>query len=682
MAKRRPSLKTSDLLDLVFLSDPAATPAGDRMACVRTHVVASDDAPPRYASAIWASSPASPDALSPLVGGERDAVRPRFSPDGRYLAYLSEPPKVASGATTATPNAGKAVYLLDLVHGGEGRCIATLPGGVQAAWWSADARGLVITGHARAAAASESEVVARTVDRLHGKRDGLPSPGVRDPEPNGAWWVNVPTVDGSGAADPASAPRPLPSPPAGVSDVVMAPDARTIWMLGADDTEMADAWMGRWYRVRVGKRGKAKDGAEPFGPVLLSPGNGTIDDAGTTLAWVAPSDGVSLSAPAGLWTMRTTDASPTPALVSDPDLDVVPACGGDARHGAYPNVPVAHPDGWIVNANREGASGPALLHHDGRLVPWLDGACVATSMVAAGGRALTVVETPRQPGVLTWVSPDGTCEPVYDPNAAWTAKKISASVEGPFHAANGASGVAWWRHRPATPRPDAAIVVQVHGGPHTNAGFGFSFEHHLLAARGFTVVTSNPRGSSSYGHAHATAMLGGYGTIDADDVMAVVDHAVRDHVDAGAPVHLTGGSYGGFMTNWLVTQTDRFQSAVTQRSICNWTSFYGTSDIGYRFAEAEVRGNPWDDLEALWRQSPLAYVANVTTPILVLHAEADHRCPIEQAEQWYVALKKIGHADTRLVRFPQESHELSRSGRPDRRMRRLEEIYGWFEAHA
>ena len=195
------------------------------------------------------------------------------------------------------------------------------------------------------------------------------------------------------------------------------------------------------------------------------------------------------------------------------------------------------------------------------------------------------------------------------------------------------------------------------------------------------MVTSNPRGSSSYGAAHASAMLGGYGTVDADDVMAVVDHAVATHDDPGAPVHLTGGSYGGFMTNWLVTRTDRFRSAVTQRSICNWLSFYGTSDIGYRFAEHEVNGAPWNDLEALWR-------AESAERRRRRHADADrprrgdHRCPIEQAEQWFVALKRIGKAETKLVRFPEESHELSRSGRPDRRIRRLDEIVGWFEAHA
>ena len=167
---------------------------------------------------------------------------------------------------------------------------------------------------------------------------------------------------------------------------------------------------------------------------------------------------------------------------------------------------------------------------------------------------------------------------------------------------------------------------------------------------------------------------------DADDVLASVSAARRAHADPEAPVHLTGGSYGGFMTNWLVTQTDLFRSAVTQRSISNWLSFYGTSDIGYGFAEQEVGGNPWNDLQRLWDQSPLKHVANVTTPLLIVHSDEDHRCPVEQAEQLFVALKRLGK-EARLVRFPGEGHELSRSGRPDRRVARLSAILEWFGAH-
>jgi dipeptidyl aminopeptidase/acylaminoacyl peptidase len=135
------------------------------------------------------------------------------------------------------------------------------------------------------------------------------------------------------------------------------------------------------------------------------------------------------------------------------------------------------------------------------------------------------------------------------------------------------------------------------------------------------------------------------------------------------------------MTNWLVGRTDEFASAVTQRSISNWLSFYGTSDIGFSWIHIETGGNPWEHTQRLWDQSPMKHVANVTTPLLIVHAEEDHRCPIEQAEQLFVALAALGRAPVEFVRYPDEGHDLSRSGRPDRRIHRLEAILGWFERH-
>jgi dipeptidyl aminopeptidase/acylaminoacyl peptidase len=143
-------------------------------------------------------------------------------------------------------------------------------------------------------------------------------------------------------------------------------------------------------------------------------------------------------------------------------------------------------------------------------------------------------------------------------------------------------------------------------------------------------------------------------------------------------MHLTGGSYGGFMTNWLVGVTDEFASAVTQRSISNWSSMWGTSDVGFSWMSIEVGDVPWGDPQRLWDQSPMKHADRVTTPLLIVHSEQDHRCPIEQAEQWFVALRTLGRAPVEFLRFPDEGHDLSRSGRPDRRLQRLEAILEWF----
>ncbi len=139
---------------------------------------------------------------------------------------------------------------------------------------------------------------------------------------------------------------------------------------------------------------------------------------------------------------------------------------------------------------------------------------------------------------------------------------------------------------------------------------------------------------------------------------------------------VTGGSYGGFMTNWIVGHTDRFKAAVTQRSICNWISFYGVSDIGYYFTEWQILAD-LKNIEKLWDHSPLKYVNRIKTPLLILHSEQDYRCPIEQGEQLFIALKRNGK-ETRFIRFPDSNHELSRSGKPDFRIKRLEYIRDWF----
>ncbi len=672
-SSKRETLTSEQLYDLTFLSDPHLACDASRAFCVRTTIDAQADETPRYRSTIIeipVTPPRDPAAATvrDVAGGEEhgDATHPRLDERGRYLAFLSTPPAQPGKARGATN-----VKVLDLHLGGEARTVTKFEGGVKAFAWRPGSHALLVV--AREAKPEDgSGVVARTVTRLHAKQDGVPHPGLTPEEPLGAWLVNVP----SGRS------KRLPVPADGVSDVAWHPSGQEVWMLGGASIEEADEWRTSLWRLPLTSAGAPAGDLEERAGGLSGAAGLAVDAEGTSVAWLASSDPDDFAAPTGLWTLDVTRSRAKPSLRTHPDVDVSPALGGDARFGAYPNRPVSTAQGWLVNVNEAGASSPGIVQEDGTVEAWLPGEHVVTSFRHAAGTTLYLRETPQRPGVLSILTAHGRAHALYDPNAGFVEKYQLRNADGPFAAPSGGGSVAWWRLRPRRTRRDHALVLQVHGGPHTNAGWGFSFEHHLLAAHGYTVVFSNPRGSSSYGMDHATAMIGGYGTVDADDVLAVADHALSEHRNPNAPMHLTGGSYGGFMTNWLVGRTDRFRSAVTQRSICNWLSFYGTSDIGYRFAEHEVQGNPWNDFELLWRQSPLRQVANVTTPILIVHAEADHRCPIEQAEQWYVALKRLGKVDTKLVRFPGESHELSRSGRPDRRVRRLQEIVAWFETHA
>lgn len=225
------------------------------------------------------------------------------------------------------------------------------------------------------------------------------------------------------------------------------------------------------------------------------------------------------------------------------------------------------------------------------------------------------------------------------------------------------------------------LILEIHGGPHAMYGQTFFHELQLLAAQGYVVLYTNPRGSDGYGQTFVNACREDYGGKDYTDLMTAVDFALAtyDFIDEER-LGVTGGSYGGFMTNWIVGHTNRFKAAVTQRCISNWLSFYGVSDIGFFFTKWELGKNLLEDPDKLWDFSPLKYAKNVETPLLIVHGEQDFRCPIEQSEQLFVTLKHL-RKKVKFVRFPGANHELSRGGHPELRVERLNHITRWFEKY-
>jgi len=209
----------------------------------------------------------------------------------------------------------------------------------------------------------------------------------------------------------------------------------------------------------------------------------------------------------------------------------------------------------------------------------------------------------------------------------------------------------------------------------------FNHEFQCLANAGYVVAYFNQRGTTAgYGQAWTQASEGDQGGVEYDEVMLGVDDLVeREYVDAER-LGVTGGSCGGFLTNWIVGHTDRFSAAVTQRSISNYLSMFGTSDLGPEYTEGEAGANPWTDVEAVWKQSPIAYFDKVHTPLLIVHSEEDYRCALEQAEQLFAALRWMGR-DVEMVIFEGEHHGLSRGGRPGNRIERQHRILDWFRKH-
>lgn len=222
-------------------------------------------------------------------------------------------------------------------------------------------------------------------------------------------------------------------------------------------------------------------------------------------------------------------------------------------------------------------------------------------------------------------------------------------------------------------------VLEIHGGPHAQYGWGFFHEFQLLAAEGYVVVYSNPRGSKGYGEAFCSAIRGNWGGPDWEDIQAVTRWMQHQPFIHPGQMGVMGGSYGGYMTNWVVGHTRDFKAAITDRCVSNLVSMAGSTDFPYR--EGYWEGRPWGDLETiatLWKQSPIAYFDRVETPMLVIHSEGDLRCNIEQAEQVFAALQQRG-IESRFVRYPvTTSHGLSRGGPADLRIHRLNEIVSWW----
>ncbi len=642
-----PTLSVSDLLTLRAVADPAIMPGGDGVAVTVTRIVAGE--PPRYASAIHHVDLAT-GRERVLTHGDASDTQPAFAPDGSTLAFVSD-------RHEGVPQ----LHLLPL-DGGETRRLTAFAAGVTEFAWHQSGSWLAVV--SRGERDSAQAGLGRRIMQPYYRSDGS---GFRSDRPAQLWKV---TCDGQVTR--------LTDLGTSVSDVHVAPDG-ALWFVAAHSLEDEGYYHRDVWRLDDGALTPTALVDQPNPLIAAKP---AVAPAGGTVAFLAPSDPQRISSPTGVWVMAA--AGGAPRLLTG-EIDCVPLVGGDTRLGRMPHGPVWQGDDAILFlANRRGSSCVARIDvENGTITDLQEPGRAVTGFVAAHGIVAFTAETSDRPGELFTRGADGVERRLTRLNDYWVQRHqpIAADPEGAVPSADGAVDVAYWTLTPPVPRADRALVLQIHGGPRTTYGHGFSFEMQLLAAKGYRVVFGNPRGGAGYGYAFSESIAGRVGSIDADDVLTIADHARRSHVDPDAPMHVTGGSYGGFMTNWLIGVTDRFASAVTQRSITNWLSFYGTSDVGFSWLHIETGGNPWEHTQSLWDKSPMKHVAKVRTPLLILHAEQDHRCPIEQAEQLFVALKVLGHAPVEFVRFPDEGHDLSRSGRPDRRIQRLEAILEWFERH-
>ncbi len=347
----------------------------------------------------------------------------------------------------------------------------------------------------------------------------------------------------------------------------------------------------------------------------------------------------------------------------------------DARFGSSRVMQWLNEEEILFIATRRGKQ-EIMLFSEGRFHRFLGGERSIESFAYSNGKLAFVAQEMNRPGEV-YVK---TSREKRVTNFNRKFEKLPKAEHFKFKASDGVE-VDGWILLPEGKGPHPAIL-EIHGGPKTSYGHAFMFEFYYLLSRGFAVIFTNPRGSSGYGEDFALRIRGEFGKRDYEAIMEAVEYVKRNYPIDPERLFVTGGSYGGFMTNWIVGHTDIFRAAVTQRSISNQLSFWGTSDIGPWFNRDYIGAGRdlWEGFNAYWDMSPLKYAKSIKTPLLIIHSEEDYRCPVSEAYQMFYALKMNG-VETKMVLFPGENHDLSRSGKPKHREIRLKEIADWFEKH-
>ena len=641
-----------DLTRLRFVTDPQLSPDGRRIAFVVTSLSEERD---EYLSNIWVVDVAGGEPRRFTAGPRRD-IEPRWSPDGTRLAFLSE----------RAPKDKLQLYVMP-ADGGEPTKLTALENGVGSVAWSPDGTRLALVSAVGGEREPESEeekrksrparVITSVKYRFNG--EGF----IYDRRPH----VFVISTDGAAAVQ-------LTDGDFADADPTWAPDSQSIVFASArhaerDDDDASDLW-----RVPA-KGGPPQRLTATTGPVALP----SFSPDGRSVAYLAR--------PGRNGYGRNIR------------LFVVPADGGDAACltslldrscGALHVRPLWSPDGRsiVVAAEDRGDSGLWRVATSGGEAPAriVGGERVLNGFSASADGNLTTfaASSPVAPAEIFVCRADGGDEhQLTRLNRAWT-ETVTLSAPERFRFTRAGFEVDAWVMRPAdfVAGQRYPALLSIHGGPHAQYGHNFFDEFQVYAGAGYAVIYANPRGSQGYGEAFAQAVVGDWGGGDYADIMAALEEALRRHAFIDPErLGVLGGSYGGFLTSWTVGHTDRFKAACSERAVnCQYTMF-GTSDIGHSFNVVELGGPlPWEDMARYIERSPLTYAKNIVTPLLIIHSEDDLRCPIEQAEQLFVALKKL-RREVRFVRFPGENHEMSRSGKPRHRLERFRHILEWFAGH-
>ncbi|HEX6628783.1 MAG TPA: S9 family peptidase [Gemmatimonadaceae bacterium] len=681
---RRPITDT-DLFKFVWAADPQISPNGSQVAFVRVTADADKD---RYDTQIFIVPADGSAPPRPLTSGRSDRA-PRWSPSGREIAFVRTPDPV-----DGKPKPSQ-VFLISM-DGGEARALTDAPKGASSPVWSPDGRAIAFLSVPDTAKSDTTKKSAdttkrhvsdvRVITRAQYRWNGA---GYTDVSAHAHIWTVPSSFTASGSLPTA---KQITTGTFDEGEPVWSLDGSRLYFTSDRHAEPYYETVGdELYSVPAngGTMTKVVSLDGQIGSIALSPD-------GKRIAFTANENGK----PLRFYDQRdlyVADAAPgsRPVNISaNYDYDVEGGLTGDQH------PPRAGNGGGII-WSRDGQSVIVVTTENGRAnlrrfpvnggastaVTTGDQEIVSYAADANASRIVALISTPVNIGDL-FVLDAASRVPlpasrqitrVNDP--LFSTLDLPAAEEILYNSFDG-KRIQGWILKP--PRFDASkkypMILEIHGGP--NAAYGNTFTHEFdwMAAKGYVVLYVNPRGSTSYGQEFANIIQHNYPGDDYKDLMAGVDQVLkRGYVDS-TRMGVTGGSGGGVLTNWIVGHTHRFAAAVSQRSIADWTGFWYTADFTL-FHPTWFSGPPWENQKQFADLSPITYVTNVTTPIMFVEGEADMRTPPAMGgEQMFRALKYL-HKPAVMVRFPDETHELSRSGKPWHRVERLRHILGWFDKY-
>lgn len=675
---KRP-IRADDLTRIVYVGDPQIAPDGDRV--LFGHKTVNDKN--KYITHLFTVDVEG--RLQQWTQGDKSASGGRWSPDGQSIAFVS------------ARDAGKSQIYMLRTSGGEARPLTHLPeGSLGDLRWSPDGRYLAFTFREQLEDRKADVVKEREAQGLSTaplvtesfwyRLDG---DGYFGMQRYALYVVEVETgrLLPIGGTDADGNPLPYAAAVDGSYSYDWAPNSRELAVShSANARPSLDAPNDQIWRLRL-------DGSVTFLEGLPKGEKNTVrwSPDGQFIAYVGDADETDV------WGVRNLKAYLVPAIGGEPkdltghlDYDLSVATLSDTKEASFGAVLEWAPDGsgLYTQVGLRGETHLGFVPREGGVKLLTEGHLhVGVGNVSRNGRRIAAIrgDATRLPEVAIIEEELGTGKLV---------PRLLTNFNGGFHdeirlvepeefeiTSTDATKVHGWVLKPLDFAPPAKYpaVLEIHGGPHTQYGWAFFHEMQLLAASGYVVVYTNPRGSKGYGEAHCAAIRGDWGNKDWDDVQAVTAWMKELPYVNPDKLAVMGGSYGGYMTNWVIGHTQEFACAITDRCVSNMVSMAGNSDFPFN-RDGYFRGVPYGDLEdirELWAQSPIAHFKDVTTPTLIIHSEGDLRCNVEQGEQVFHALQVQG-VPSRFVRYPSStSHGMSRSGPPDLRIHRLNEITAW-----